>query len=182
MYKDKEKKRAYQRRWSAEKRRKTGILERKVHFENRRKYDWAEIQKYYDEGNGRGVCKEKFGFANHSWDKAVYRGDIKPRLQIKPLDEFLKRNCYKGNKTSSRGGIKARLLREGILKNECYECKLPTIWNEKYLVLVLDHKDGDKYNYEISNLRMLCPNCNSQADTFAGRNVKRLKLIRGVVG
>ena len=28
----------------------------------------------------------------------------------------------------------------------------------------------------LENLRLLCPNCNSQTDTFAGRNVKRKKM------
>lgn len=32
------------------------------------------------------------------------------------------------------------------------------------------HIDGDNSNNELSNLRWLCPNCNSQTETFCGKN------------
>jgi hypothetical protein len=40
--------------------------------------------------------------------------------------------------------------------------------------LVLDHINGvNDDDYTPSNLRLLCPNCNSQTPTFCGRNMKR---------
>jgi hypothetical protein len=38
--------------------------------------------------------------------------------------------------------------------------------------MVLDHINGVPNDNRLENLRFLCPNCNSQTDTFAGRNVK----------
>jgi hypothetical protein len=38
------------------------------------------------------------------------------------------------------------------------------------LSLILDHANGFHYDNRIENLRLLCPNRNSQTDTFAGRN------------
>jgi 5-methylcytosine-specific restriction endonuclease McrA len=41
---------------------------------------------------------------------------------------------------------------------------------EKPLRCQVDHADGDSTNNKLENLRLLCPNCHSQTDTFAGRN------------
>ena len=65
--------------------------------------------------------------------------------------------------------LKRRLLRESILKNECYLCGL-TEWNGKPITLQLDHINGVHLDHRIQNLRLLCPNCHSQTETFAGRN------------
>lgn len=39
--------------------------------------------------------------------------------------------------------------------------------------MILDHIDGDNHNNVTSNLRWICPNCNSQLPTFAGRNLRK---------
>lgn len=65
--------------------------------------------------------------------------------------------------------LKNRLVKEGILKYACNCCGLSE-WQNKSIGLELDHIDGDKYNHRLSNLRLLCPNCHSQTDTYRGRN------------
>ena len=67
-------------------------------------------------------------------------------------------------------GLKNRLLKEGILKNECSMCGVSCEWNGKSLTLHLDHIDGNRFNNYLSNLRILCPNCHSQTDTYCSRN------------
>ena len=74
------------------------------------------------------------------------------------------------NSTFNRTHLKRRLLLEGLLKNECEICGHNGIWHGEKLVMVLDHINGVGNDNRIKNLRMLCPNCNSQTKTFAGRN------------
>lgn len=76
------------------------------------------------------------------------------------------------NSTYSRGTLKKRLLRDGILKNECAICEQKGEWHGQKLVMVLDHINGVRDDHREENLRMLCPNCNSQQETFAGRSNK----------
>ncbi|KKL26489.1 hypothetical protein LCGC14_2394770 [marine sediment metagenome] len=64
-------------------------------------------------------------------------------------------------------GIKRALLRFGLLEESCSECGLPPIWNDKLLTLQLDHIDGNTSNGWLQNLRLLCPNCHTQTETYA---------------
>ena len=67
--------------------------------------------------------------------------------------------------------LKKRLIKSKIKKNKCEVCELEK-WNGKKITLELDHIDGNSRNHKLSNLRILCPNCHSQTETF--RNKKRL--------
>ena len=84
------------------------------------KYDWALIQRYYDEGNGYLRCREKFGFAKDTWIKAIKYGRIAVRPREWPLERILQ-------VSRSRYTVKRRLLAAGLLKNVCEECGL-TDW------------------------------------------------------
>lgn len=81
------------------------------------------------------------------------------------LKNILIKNCTYTNMTS----LKRRILREGILGDVCSICGIKE-WNGKPLVLQLDHINGDNRDNRIENLRLLCPNCHSQTDTFCGKN------------
>jgi 5-methylcytosine-specific restriction endonuclease McrA len=130
------------------------------------KYDWANIQAYYDEGHSFRECKARFGFSNRSWHKARLRGDLTSiRPASKPLGTLLTEGKH-------RSSIKRRLLKEGILKNECCRCGITT-WREKRLSIQIDHINGINNDYRLENLRMLCPNCHSLTDTHGGKNRRR---------
>jgi hypothetical protein len=61
---------------------------------------------------------------------------------------------------------------DGYLPNICNICKLLPEWNGKPLILELDHINGISSDNTLSNLRLICPNCHSQTDTFCGKQNK----------
>ncbi len=67
--------------------------------------------------------------------------------------------------------LKHRLFEEGILNNVCSICGIFE-WNGKPISCELDHVNGMRYDHQINNLRILCPNCHSQTETF--RSKKRI--------
>lgn len=87
------------------------------------------------------------------------------------LEEILVKNSSYANTVR----LKRRLIKEGLLEYRCAICGNEGIWNNKKLVLQLDHIDGDHSNNSIENLRFLCPNCHSQTDTYSGKNAKCYK-------
>ena len=71
-------------------------------------------------------------------------------------------------------GLRRRILREGILQNKCSICGIEE-WMGRPIVCELDHVNGNRHDHRLENLRLLCPNCHSQTDTYCGRNKGRYK-------
>lgn len=64
--------------------------------------------------------------------------------------------------------LKKRLIRENIFENKCSCCGIDK-WQGKEIALQLDHISGDNSDHRKENLRLLCPNCHSQTETWCGK-------------
>lgn len=69
--------------------------------------------------------------------------------------------------------LKEALLAKGV-PNSCSECQIDSSWNGKPLTLQVDHINGINSDDRFENLRLLCPNCHSQTDTWCAKNKKNL--------
>lgn len=74
------------------------------------------------------------------------------------------------NSSYPPGALKKKLMRNSSLENKCQICGLDPKWNGQNLVLVMDHINGVNTDHRIENLRLVCPNCDSQLPTFKSRN------------
>ena len=71
--------------------------------------------------------------------------------------------------------LKLRLIAEGLKENQCEICGISE-WNDQPLNCQLDHIDGNKNNNNLENLRIICPNCHSQTETFGFKNGRKYWL------
>lgn len=83
-----------------------------------------------------------------------------------PLDEILIEN----SKYHDGPGLKKKLINAGLMEDICVECLIGPIYNNKPLSLQLDHINGIHDDNRIHNLRILCPNCHSQTETYGSKN------------
>ena len=73
------------------------------------------------------------------------------------------------------------IFRDYIMEQQnhrCAICDMPDVWNGKPLVFILDHINGDASYSARENLRLICPNCDSQLDTFKSKNKNSARTAR----
>lgn len=107
---------------------------------------------------------------SHFLGKGYLKGKTHNRgKKIELVTILVENSTYACNST-----LKRRLIKENKLENICQICNSKPEWNNKPLVLIFDHINGNNRDNRLENLRLICPNCNSQLDTFAGRNKKSI--------
>ena len=133
-----------------------------------RRYDWSEVQQFYDAGHSITECQVRFGFARKTFMDAAARGAVVTRPHGAPIDTYLV-----AGRLVNRTHLKGRLLAEGFKENRCECCGLRD-WMGEPLAMALHHINGDGSDNRLENLAMLCPNCHAQTPNFSGRN-RRLR-------
>jgi Zn finger protein HypA/HybF involved in hydrogenase expression len=84
-----------------------------------------------------------------------------------------KQKFEKAIKMLESGSLKQRTrIREVLTEIRGYTCECCGIsdWQGKKIVLQVDHIDGNATNNNKENLRLICPNCHRQTETFTGKN------------
>jgi 5-methylcytosine-specific restriction endonuclease McrA len=82
-----------------------------------------------------------------------------------------------------RGEVSGRTtIRKVLTEIKGYKCSCCGIsdYNDKPLTLQVDHIDGNAGDNSPANLRLICPNCHSQTDTFSARNKGSGRAARGL--
>ena len=100
-------------------------------------------------------------FVGQGWRK----GSHAPVRSPTPLRELLVDGRFR-----TTDQLKKRLIAERIKARECEICRLDR-WNGRPIPLELDHVNGKRDDNRLSNLRILCPNCHAQTETYRGRNI-----------
>ena len=53
----------------------------------------------------------------------------------------------------------------------CSICNQHPFWNNKPMIMILDHINGIPDDWRIENLRLVCANCNTQLPTYMSKNI-----------
>ena len=108
-----------------------------------------DFEGYFISDNGKVYCN--LGKGNRKNGKTVELYEIKPRL----TKNGYARVCMRNSITNKRmDKYIHRLVAEYFLEGEG----------------VVDHIDGNAANNKRDNLRCICPNCDSQLDTYKSKN------------
>lgn len=143
------------------------------------------IEDRFDDDFFIRICNESESMAKAAAELGIHFNSFKRRA--------VKLGCYKPNqpgkgitKNATHGyplkdilngkhpqystfKLKNKLLREGIKNNVCERCGISE-WCSEPINIELDHINGIRTDHRLDNLRMLCPNCHSQTNTYRSKN------------
>lgn len=135
-----------------------------VSYNHYKKY----AKMYKDEETGKSLFELHLNQAGKGIPKFVG--------EESPLEDIIEGRVP--SKYVDRKRLKERIISEGLLEEKCYHCG----FTEQRIVdarapLILHFKDGDKINFQLSNLGLLCYNCYFLyvGDIFSGKELHAME-------
>lgn len=111
----------------------------------------SELELDNSHWTGKGHLRGK----SHTWAPSI------------PLDEILvEKSTYQNVARLKKRLVSAKML-DG---SRCSVCGLSE-WLESKIPLQLDHMNGVRDDNRLDNLRLVCPNCHAQTETYCGKNI-----------
>lgn len=120
-------------------------------------------------------CLDSIGI---DYSKVVERGKVKKYSNLSRSEQNSRITRKLSNEelfvkdSKSFKNVRNRVISENLIPYKCAICGQEPFWNGKPMTLVLDHINGDHFDNRLDNLRFICRHCDSQLDTFCGRNHK----------
>ena len=144
-------------------------------------FTWADVQRKLRgkvtsggmSGHLKGMAvrlKIDFShFKGRSWGKG------QPSSKKKDPSYFLQAHTSEDRLKPPSGTRLKSAMRESDVPYQCSVpgCSVGGYWNNKPIVLQVDHINGDKFDCRLENLRFLCPNCHTQTPTWGAKNQDR---------
>ena len=93
-----------------------------------------------------------------------------------PIDEILVEHS-----SFNRTHLLERLFKEKIKEYKCERCGNTGEWQGERLSLQIHHINGIANDNRLENIQILCPNCHSLTDTYAGKNVKKIRNTNNAI-
>lgn len=129
------------------------------------------VRKHGLEPSNCLLCGKKL-FAS----KSKYCSQIcQHKCQWNKIKETIKRGNYKA--TTDNTTLKKFLLEER--GHKCEKCGLSE-WLNKPIPLVCDHVNGNYTDNKLTNLRLICNNCDALSPTYKGRNKGKGRAARKI--
>jgi hypothetical protein len=143
---------------------------------------YEKIKVLVEESNSSTDILRKLNISTDGFYIKLMRKTIRGHGLMPPYKRKFKKelidNHLTENSTLGRESLKKRLIENKMLENKCQICGLGPEWQGIILSLQIDHINGVNNDNRIENLRMLCPNCHSQTDTYAGKRLKNLRKCK----
>jgi len=104
----------------------------------------------------------------------VYSGNKGSRGFARPLQ---RKTFYEYVSDGSPETYKAKkkLIEDGIKDHVCEKCGLSE-WLGEPIPIELHHVDGNRFNFDLENLRILCPNCHAKEPNNSGASNKKVRV------